>query len=383
MKKRLIKIFIIELIIVSLLFLIILNKEFKFTNETVPSMDSVMDDININSDIDNDIEHKIDSNINKGENEKDIVYERIRDGLLEGKDIIKVDDKILGENREDFFDIVEEVLLDNPEIMYYTSGKYSNNTFYPSYNMSIKEKQLQQKAIREKRDYIIHEIIDENMSQYEKIKAVHDYIIKNTKYDTRHFSSEKIPNESYTVYGVLFEGIAVCEGYAKTMKYLLDEVGIETKIVIGRGNGENHAWNIVNIDGDYYHIDATWDDPTTEDGTNILIYDYFNLMDSEIEKTHSWDRDKYPLCNSNKYNYYYYNGLVIDNYAEFYGKIVDALINDRSEISLKVLNYDEEHYNISTTMDKIAINNSSIINISRYAYSINSNQNIVKIYFYK
>ncbi len=68
------------------------------------------------------------------------------------------------------------------------------------------------------------------------------------------------------------------------MKYFLDYLDIESMIVVGSANGENHAWNIVNIDGDYYHIDATWDDPVTDDGTDTIIYDYFNLKDKDIEK---------------------------------------------------------------------------------------------------
>lgn len=385
MKKKLTKILVLELIIVSLLFFAIINNEFKLTNIIKEIFkDYTKEEVNTNIDYDaNNIDNIVENIFKSEEKEKDSIYETIKKGLLEGKTSIKVDENLLGENRDNFFDIVEDVLLDNPEIMYYTSGKYSNGIFTPKYSKPIEEKQVHQKIIKEKRDEIIPKIIDNNMSHYEKVKTIHDFIINNTQYDTRHFNGEKIPSESYTVYGVLIKGKAVCEGYAKTMKYFLDYLDIESMIVVGSANGENHAWNIVNIDGDYYHIDATWDDPVTDDGTDTIIYDYFNLKDKDIEKTHNWNRDKYPICNSDKYNYYYYNELIVFNYTEFYNKVKSALLNNKNEISLKILDYDEKTYNIPSTINNIVINNSNKITINKYAYSINTNQNIVKIYFLK
>ena len=390
MKDRLKKILILELIIIIVLIFFILGERFEFIDRVLLTIEDFLFEEDTNPEIkelweyvDRDEKDEIKDIVEEEKDQEDIVYSKIKEGLLEGEDSIIIKGRLLGNNWENFFHIVEEVLLDNPEIMYYTSGKYSNNTFYPSYNMPLEEKLIHQGAIGEERDYIISQIIQDNMSQYEKVKAVHDYIVNNTQYDKRHYTDEIIPNESYTVYGVLFEGIAVCEGYAKTMKYFLDEIGIETKIVIGTANGENHAWNIVKIDGDYYHIDTTWDDPVTEDGTDVLVYDFFNLKDTDIEKTHNWNRGKYPICNSDKYNYFYYNDLVVYDYEGFYNRLSGALINGKSEIFLKIPNYNKDIYNIPNTVKKIVTNNPNRININQYAYSINSYQNIIRIYFYK
>lgn len=96
---------------------------------------------------------------------------------------------------------------------------------------------------------------------YDCIKQIHDYIIKNAEYD-QTLSKDNI----YNTYGALVGHTAVCEGYAKSLKYLLDEVGIPCVIVCGiaqnsNGQTESHAWNYVKIDDSWYAIDLTWDDP--------------------------------------------------------------------------------------------------------------------------
>ena len=380
MIEKLIKILIIELIIIILL-VVFISFDFFPSVDIVKDFDYVEDYI---SNLDNNNGNGNGNDYKEPKiNERKELIEIIRNGLLEGQESIKIPRELLNDNMDDFFEIVKEVILDTPEIMYYSGGKYLNNTFFPEYSKSIEEKQNHQKIVRAKRDEIISKIINSSMSEYEIVKAIHDYIINNTRYDTRHFNTGEVPCESYNVYGVLIEGVAVCEGYAKTMKYLLDEVGIENYIVIGTANGEGHAWNIVNIGGDYYHVDVTWDDPVSEDGSDLLIYDYFNLKDDDMAKTHIWDREKYPKCNSDKYNYYNFNELIVYNYEEFYNKIFWALVENKDKITFKIINFNEKIYDVPSTINKIAINNPNIINASKYSYSTNTSQGIVRICFIK
>ena len=96
---------------------------------------------------------------------------------------------------------------------------------------------------------------------YKDVKMIHDYLIKNIEYD----DTVSGPN-IYDIYGGLIRHKCVCEGYAKSLKYLLDAFGIESTLVIGTGDNSNgqrekHAWNYVKVDGTWYAIDATWDDP--------------------------------------------------------------------------------------------------------------------------
>lgn len=160
---------------------------------------------------------------------------------------------------------------------------------------------------KEKTDYIIKTLIKDYMSDYEKELAVHDYLVKNSSYDRRLFSGN-MPQESYTDYGILVKGVGVCEGYAKAMYRILNSIGIETLFVTGQGIGhdgsvEPHAWNIVKIDGEYYQVDVTWDNPLTSSGRKEILHDYFNITDAKMRKDHRWDASLYPKCNKERYKF--------------------------------------------------------------------------------
>ena len=98
-------------------------------------------------------------------------------------------------------------------------------------------------------------------SDYEKIREVHNWLIDNIEYDM-----DLKTKEPYSISGALTEGIAVCEGYARSFKYIMDGLDIPCVLVSGIGtnsNGEieSHAWNYVMLDNKWYAIDVTWDDP--------------------------------------------------------------------------------------------------------------------------
>ncbi len=368
MLKRLIKILIFSIITISILWLGI-NHIYRFKepdpmNELVSSIIKVEDQFSTE----------------KIQDEEDL-FQTIEKGLLEGKDSIIIDNKLINDDGSFLFDTIEQVLMSNPEIMYYKGGRYSKGLLSFEYSKPIEDIKLHQEAIRKKRDEIILHNIRSDMSDYEKVKTIHDYIIDITKYDRRYLNDEEVPDESHSVYGVLNEGVALCGGYAKTMKYLLDAVDIECIVVIGKTKYDNHAWNIIKIDGYYYHIDATWDDPVTADGSDVLSYDYFNLKDEDIEKTHSWNRADYPQCNSDKHNYYYYNGLVVNSYNDFYNRIEKSLLNKNKVFQIKVLGFDEEIYNIPNTINVIVNDKIQLIDIKDYRYRINDEQGIVTIEF--
>jgi len=128
-----------------------------------------------------------------------------------------------------------------------------------------------------------------------------------------------------TIYGCLVNNLSQCEGYAKTLLYLARESGLSAMTVVGQTNdGVNHEWNIVRIDGKYYNIDLTWNDPLSEEDTGRQWYLYFNVRDDEINNiTHFPSGNNYtpPECNSTDANYYYMNGLVADSYEEAYSII--------------------------------------------------------------
>lgn len=129
------------------------------------------------------------------------------------------------------------------------------------------------------------------MTPREEIKALHDYVVKNTAYDYDNFLKDTVPEMSRTVYGTLLEHKAVCQGYALTMNLLLELAGIESYYVTGVANGGAHAWNVIVLDGVYYHLDATWDDPVPDSPGNVR-YDYFMISDEKMALDHNFDKEE-------------------------------------------------------------------------------------------
>jgi transglutaminase/protease-like cytokinesis protein 3 len=114
---------------------------------------------------------------------------------------------------------------------------------------------------------ILNDLKLKDASDYEKVKTIHDYIINLASYDTTYRKS--------SVYDILMEKTSVCEGYALAAYRLFIDAGLDCRIISGKGNKDAHAWNIVKVDGQWYNIDLTWDDPITNTGEQVLRYDYF------------------------------------------------------------------------------------------------------------
>lgn len=118
-------------------------------------------------------------------------------------------------------------------------------------------------------------------SDYTKVKRIHDYIVNNTRYQ---FSSN-----CYTAYGALFDGRAVCQGYAQLTYKMLREAGVKCYTITGKANNgrgtQSHAWNMVKVGKKWYYMDVTWDDPTG--GGDVLQYDYFLVGKNQFEQSHA------------------------------------------------------------------------------------------------
>jgi hypothetical protein len=137
---------------------------------------------------------------------------------------------------------------------------------------------------------ILDKIITPNMTDRQKIKAVHDYMVTTYKYDV-NFESGLYGNETYTFYGLLKNKTGVCQAYAELFYLFMCYEGIECYFVSGwadDGTGVygSHLWNVVYVDDGYYHIDVTFDDPVPDGGE--ISYKYFLKTSEEITKDHTW-----------------------------------------------------------------------------------------------
>lgn len=140
------------------------------------------------------------------------------------------------------------------------------------------------------------QITNDSMTDREKIKAVHDWIVHHTNYDKENYDRGTIPDESYHIEGLMLKGKAVCQGYAETFDYFMYVLGIEHEMVDGRveGRDSGHAWNRVLLDDTWLYVDCTWDDPVNDAGKDVLRYNYFLCTESEMAGDHT-ARDSYKV----------------------------------------------------------------------------------------
>lgn len=145
------------------------------------------------------------------------------------------------------------------------------------------------KKINTGADEIMTKIITNDMSDDDKLLKIHDYIVNNTRYDIN-----KSNNASYTALGPLFNGTAVCSGYADLMAIFISKLGLKNFKVASN----THVWNAVLINGEWLHIDLTWDDPITKDSNvDTLQHDFFLVNTKKLlefdTKDHKFDSTIY------------------------------------------------------------------------------------------
>jgi transglutaminase/protease-like cytokinesis protein 3 len=147
----------------------------------------------------------------------------------------------------------------------------------------------------------------ENKSNFEKELYIHDNVAKNVKYYSDTTVISDVPEQYHSIYGAFIEKQAVCDGFAKAMQILLDKVNIENIFITGVIDEVPHAWNMVNLDNKWYHLDLTADKYVKEEnGTSkIIAHTYFNVTDDVILKSHAIDnKENNPIANSIDYSFY-------------------------------------------------------------------------------
>lgn len=153
---------------------------------------------------------------------------------------------------------------------------------------------------------VIQQEIKENMSDYEKELAIHDWITSEATFDSSVFyrsSADGVEEGSDTPYGVLIDKKAMCHGYSSTFQLFMDMLDIECITVFGKpgSNDMEHSWNMVRLDGEWYCVDTAWDDPIGGSPEHT----YFNVTSQDLRDSgiHRWDDSKVPEAAATKYRY--------------------------------------------------------------------------------
>ena len=177
---------------------------------------------------------------------------------------------------------VYENMMDWSANYAYTSEQASVN-FFVTYLLTREEEQFVNKEVKS----LARQLTDDKMSEFEKVKEIHDYVVRHTVYSSETHSSQ------YSPYTILTEQKGVCQAYAFLIYRLLQEVNIEVLYVKGQAGGSLHSWNLVKLDNEWYHLDATWNEPNGV-GEEDVGYRYFLVTDQHLKLTHTWIQSAYP-----------------------------------------------------------------------------------------
>ncbi len=218
---------------------------------------------------------------------------------------------------KDLLTVIDAILYDNSEIFWLTGNcTYYVNEGYidvvQEYRYTEDEAEQISKKLEDKIDDIISEM-PKYETDFEKELYLHDYVCDNTVYD-----ETTMETTGHTAHSSLLDGKTVCEGYARAVQLLLDEVGIENYLIIGDASDDNssdlHMWNIVKIDEHYYHLDPTWNDGAFTDAQG---YFYFNVPDTYIMRTHSDFNIQNTGCSYNNANYFEMMNTYVKTFTGF------------------------------------------------------------------
>lgn len=135
---------------------------------------------------------------------------------------------------------------------------------------------------------VLERLVTPAMNDHQRVKAIHDWIVLRLAYD--------VGLDRYTAYEALRTGKAVCQGYALLAYKMLNAAGLPARIVEGTTAEGDHAWNLVQVEGRWYHLDVTWDDPVPDRG-GAVNYTYYLKTDEEMRKDHAWTRE-YPRADT-------------------------------------------------------------------------------------
>ncbi|MBQ5332845.1 MAG: hypothetical protein J6K92_06260 [Oscillospiraceae bacterium] len=249
-----------------------------------------------------------------------------------------------------------------------------------SYKTSVEEANEMLRATEQAAMEIISQL-DEDMSDYEKLKFFHDYLVLNVE-------SSVEGDYVDSIYGALVNKKALCEGYAKAFSYLCNLAGIENMIVTGY-TGVDHMWNMVKLEGSWYHVDIGWDQPAEALRTeypDLILYQYFLTNDDIITNNRSINNYfcSPPHAETDTMNYFIYENRYANDYDEALKIIEDSCRRciDTGE-KYFMLKFDSSNLCLQTISELIKPDGSGVSDIDRIVQGLNFKGQISYIDYYK
>lgn len=228
------------------------------------------------------------------------------------------------------------VRIDYPEFFWLpnsyvtqTRGSEISIAFQSSeHNVSYKCSRSQRDTMQARMNARLAEIKDAvagARTAYDIELALHDWLCNNVNYDGKAQPAAL----SYTAYGALVDGLAVCEGYSRAMQWLCKQYLIPCTLVSGEAGGIGHMWNMIYIENEWYHLDVTWDDHTEKNG--VILHGYFNLNSARLKRSHKTDKHFSQLSDEELFVAGEGYNIIDTNCSSeryFYGKVNGNILND-------------------------------------------------------
>ncbi len=239
--------------------------------------------------------------------------------------------------KEDLVEVIMRILNRHPELFYVSNNimAYSN----PSQNKITSIEMTYLDYTQEEINQVYNEMkkpldmLDDDMSTVEKLLFLHDYLVVHLEYAQENINSEKY----HSIAGVALEGTAVCDGYARAFQYYMNELQVPCNII---GNS-THAWNQVQLDGKWYMIDVTHDDPV-QDMYGRVSHKYFLKSESGMGNP-TWYREDYSACDSKQYDNAFWNST---DTQIIYRKGSWYFIDEHSDFDIKLYKHNFEKDNL-------------------------------------
>lgn len=279
--------------------------------------------------------------------DEQLAYELFEDAMKRyavSCDISKISRKV------NIMRVLTTVLGDNPDILYFNKTRIRTleNSFGRQVNFvgCLNKRQAEQysKQLRDALEDAVWEIDKAARDDKGILMGISEFLQRNVKYDMDELKSlsrrkSKSPM-SHNAYGALVNHRAVCDGFSSAFSLMAQYFGMKCMIVEGNSSYRSssrieHAWNIIEYQGNCFHIDVTWDANTYET-LKTYSYEYFGLNDDEIAIDHDWDCQTTPRCNSQKLSYFTANNMYAYSESQIEDIAYKHMKNGEKTFQLKI-----------------------------------------------
>lgn len=348
--KKMIFTSILILIFVGIFVIVMTNR--KIANQIVVSVEDIYDSISTNEE-EVDVEE---ININelqpknttfyysKLTDEQKKIYKAVANSIKNLNNKTKIKDYNYTDDNTTMQDVkvaIQNFFLDHPEV-FYVNNDYTVSTIdlvnskriEVELNYTVNDKSDLSNKISEI-NAVLNPIITEakKMDTFDAELYIHDKICEICKY-YKYTDINEVPEECHSIYGCLVLKQAVCDGLSKALMIALDKAEIENILVTGYLQNQAHAWNLVKLNDNWYHVDITSNKSVKNEETNKeeIIHSYFNITTDQVKQTNTIDLEsEIPIANSTEYNYYIKSGKYINITDNFLTKFKSILDNNKNQ----------------------------------------------------